>query len=190
MQQEARPKPELSAETRALVQATTEVVAHLIAGYRVAPQLREELLSAGYEALTLAASRYDPEQGPFEPFARLQVRTAVFRAVRKEARAQSLLPAEAEPERDPEPPPDLEPAHLSAASLHAASGALRRKSELQRELEAALQTLPEEERTAFLAYAVQGHTQEEIAQKAGVSKRTVQRRIERAVQVVRERMEE
>lgn len=172
------------------MQATTKVVAHLIAGYRVAPQLREELLSAGYEALTLAASRYDPEQGPFEPFARLQVRTAVFRAVRKEARAQSLLPAEAEPERDPEPPPDLEPAHLSAASLQAASGALLRKSELQRELDAALQTLPEEERTAFLAYAVQGHTQEEIAQKAGVSKRTVQRRIERAVQVVRERMEE
>ncbi len=187
MQQEARPKPELSAETRALVQATTKVVAQLIAGYRLAPHLRDELLSAGYEALTLAASRYNPAQGPFEPFARLQVRTAVFRAVRKESRAVRLLPAE---ETELDTAPDLEPAHLSAASLQAASGALLRQSELQRELDAALQNLPEEERTTFLAYAVQGHTHEEIAQKAGVSKRTVQRRIERAVQVVRERLEE
>lgn len=201
----------LTEQARAMVAAATPMVAQVVRAFRVEPHVREELRSAGFEALSLAALRYDASQGPFEPFASAAVRGAVLRTLGKEFRArrplqrlidrgslgltkprdtslEEALSSDAGDERA-DVVAGLErvvAGYLGVESVRAASGEEQILSrDAYRRVLTALDTVSSAERAAFMGYMVEGRSHEELRTEAGLSKRTVQRMIERTQETIR-----
>ena len=204
-----RAKPKLGERVRALVAGSMPLVTQLVGRHRVAPHIRDELTCAGLEALSLAGLRYDPDQGPFEVFARATIRGALLRARGKEARAARLLEHGSVCASSSEDGSLEEPAtwqtgderidlvqgleqvaagYLSLGSVRACNGEQSVLfGELCQEVLTALRTVTAAEREVFFGH-LEGHTHEELRIAAGVSKRTVQRMIERALGAIRARL--
>lgn len=196
-----------------MVKAATPMVAQVVAAFRVEPHVREELRSAGFEALSLAALRHDPAKGPFEPFARAAVRGGVLRTLGKEFRARRPLQrlidqgslgiarprdASLEDALSSDVGDDradvvaglerVVAGYLGLESVRAASGEEHILSrDACRAVLAALDAVTAAERSAFMGHVVEGRSHEELRTEARVSKRTVQRMIERTQEAIRER---
>ncbi len=204
-------KAPLNEHSRGLVAGSARLVPQLLSRHRVSEPLREELLSAGLEALVLAGLRYDPTLGPFEAFARVTIRGALLRARSKEARAlRSLERGHLKRGDIQEPTPEgvssedlgtwqtgdertdfvlglerVAAGLLGNASVQASNGEqMVRFRALCLEVGAALEHINPVEREVFLGH-LEGNTLEELRVAAGVSKRTVQRMIERAQSAIR-----
>ena len=207
-------KPTLTEAQRAQVTASMRIVAQLALAYRVEPHIRDELMSAGYEALTRAVLRHRDEEGAFEPFARVAVRMALLRTVGREFRARRPLMRMIDrgPMGLPAPKDvSLEDAlaaqtgderadivvglervvagYLGVESVRAANGEENMLArDAHRHILAALDSVKTAERDAFFAHVVNGQTHAEITKSSGVNKRTLQRMIERAEDAIRERL--
>lgn len=201
----------LSKSQQALVAKATTLVRILAVAFRTDKTTEDELVSAGNEALTLAALRYREDEGPFEVFARLAIRGAMLRTLGKEHRARRSLTRFADaagPSLEAPKEASLDEVfvqqaaddsadvvaslervvagYLAVHAVRAAQGeetilALERQDQIVR----ALENVDPDDRRAFLAHLVEGKTHEECMAELGVKKRTLQRRIERAEETVR-----
>ena len=190
------------------------IVDRMALGLRTDETMRAELRSAGYEALSLAVLRYREEAGEFEPFARLAIRGALLRTMGREYRAQRSLvrfserqvsqlpsPREASLEEALSAQVGDERADIVAALERVACGFLCEAAvraafgeetilarEAEREIVHALEGVEPADRTVFFAHVINGKTHREIIADTGVNQRTLQRMIERAGDVVRNRL--
>lgn len=129
-------------------------------------QLTDHLLDAATEAVVRALNNYNPERGPFGPYAMSYVSKAVAsecrRFLTRQEERPGLLSFHLDPDLTYDPP------------------ASTRQSAPEVPISIELLDLPDRLREPVLLYFIHGYTFDEIGNLLGISERTVRGRIELA----------